>query len=244
MKNRKFDDIYAENVPETSNFEFNEAVAEVFPDMISRSVPGYLQTLDIVEVAAAKFAVTDTVCYDLGCSLGGASFRIASAVGASGCEIIAVDNSPAMIERLEKRLKEFLRSGRIRPVLADIADINFNTTSFAVMAYTLQFVPLERRSGLLARLRRAMLPGSALVLSEKIAFDSESESRLMNALHLEFKRRNGYSDMEIARKRSALENVLVPETLEKHFERLRSAGFGEVFTVSRHMNFATLIALT
>ncbi|NOY74494.1 MAG: carboxy-S-adenosyl-L-methionine synthase CmoA [Kiritimatiellaeota bacterium] len=243
MKKKALDDIYSKNEVGPSKFEFNAQVAEVFPDMIRRSVPGYARFLDIVEMAAAKFAAPKTCCCDLGCSLGAAALRMEKATGGIDCEIVAVDNSKAMIERLRKLLESPLRHTRIIPVFSDILDLELRTTSFAVMGYTLQFVPLERRAEFLGKLRNAMTPGAALVLSEKMAFDSATESELMNSLHFEFKKRNGYSELEIARKRTALENVLLPETLDTHAKRLRSVGFSEVLTVSRYLNFATLIAL-
>jgi tRNA (cmo5U34)-methyltransferase len=243
MKKHPFDSIYAENNTEPSEFEFNSEVAEVFPDMIRRSVPGYAQTLDVIEVVAAKFAVPGVDCYDLGCSLGAASFRIERATAEMGCRIWAVDNSPAMIDRLRGRLKSETNQSRIEPLLSDVLDVDFKPLSLAVLAYTLQFGSLERRTGFLETLREAMTPGAALVLAEKISFESAAESELMDSLHMEFKRRNGYSDLEIARKRTALENVLVPETLASHIDRLRSVGFKEVYVVARYLNFATLVAL-
>ena len=47
----------------------------------------------------------------------------------------------------------------------------------------------------------------------------------MTDLHHEFKRAQGYSDLEIAQKRASLENVLVPNTVDQHIERLLAAGF-------------------
>lgn len=243
MKKQKVDDIYLEKSAGAAAFKFNDEVAEVFPDMISRSVPGYLQTLEVIESAAAIFADSETRCYDLGCSLGAATFRIEKAAEGRNCAIVAIDNSPAMIDRLRSMLDARGNSGNISVVLSDILDLQVSEASFVVMAYTLQFVPLERRDAVLKSIRSGMLSNSALVLAEKIAFESESEAKLMDALHTEFKRRNGYSDMEISGKRTALENVLVPETLDSHFKRLRSAGFRDVRVVSKHMNFATLIAI-
>jgi tRNA (cmo5U34)-methyltransferase len=243
MKNGKANNIYAENNSTASEFVFNDEVAEVFPDMIQRSVPGYAQTLDIIEVAAATFAVPNTNCYDLGCSLGAGALRMEKATSGKKCDIIAVDNSKPMIERLSENLRELPFETRIQPIFADLLDLRISNASFAAMSYTLQFIPLERRLELLKTVRSAMIPGAAFVLSEKVAFESQAESQIMNTLHLEFKRLNGYSELEIARKRAALENVLVPETVETHLDRLASVGFSEVYLAMRHLNFATFIAV-
>ena len=243
MKNGKADNIYAENNFNASGFVFNDEVAEVFPDMIQRSVPGYAQTLDIIEVVAATFAVPSTNCYDLGCSLGAGALRMEKATIGKKCDIIAVDNSKPMIKRLSENLRKLPFETRIQPIFADLLDLRMRNASFAAMSYTLQFIPLEQRLKLLKIVRSAMIPRAAFVLSEKVAFESQAESQIMNTLHLEFKRLNGYSELEIARKRIALENVLVPETIETHLDRLESVGFSEVFLAMRHLNFATFVAV-
>lgn len=243
MKNYQKDKIFAENTFPVSEFEFNDEVVEVFPDMIRRSVPGYAQTLDLIEVAAASFAVAETNCYDLGCSLGAGALRIEKATTQTNCRIIAVDNSQPMIDRLNFHLANLHYKTRIQPMLEDVLDLRMTNASLAVMSYTLQFVQSEQRSGLLKKVSSAMIAGAALVLSEKVAFESDAESELMNDLHLEFKRLNGYSDMEIAGKRAALENVLVPETIETHLNRLKSVGFRKAYVALRHLNFATFVGI-
>lgn len=243
MKNYQKDEIFAENTFPVSGFEFNDEVVEVFPDMIRRSVPGYAQTLDLIEVAAASFAVAETNCYDLGCSLGAGALRIEKATTQTNCRIIAVDNSQPMIDRLNFHLANLHYKTRIKPMLEDVLDLQMSNASLAVISYTLQFVQSEQRSELLKKVSAAMIAGAALVLSEKVAFESDAESELMNNLHLEFKRLNGYSDMEIAGKRAALENVLVPETIKTHLNRLKSVGFREVFVALRHLNFATFVGI-
>jgi len=87
------------------------------------------------------------------------------------------------------------------------------------------------------------LPGGVLILSEKIKFADAEQQALMTELYMEFKRANGYSELEISQKRSALENVLLPDTLETHQERLKLAGFSESLVWFQNFVFASILAV-
>ena len=112
-----------------------------------------------------------------------------------------------------------------------------------VLNFTLQFIEPAARMDLMKKIYTGLRPGGALLLSEKIAFSDEAEQQRMDALHIAFKKANGYSDLEISQKRSALENVLVPDTLEQHYQRLESAGFNSVDNWFRCINFISLLAV-
>ena len=237
------DRIYAEQRQIIERFSFDEKVVSVFPDMIRRSVPGYPTIIEMTGVLAARYAQPDTVIYDLGCSLGASSLAMASLVTARGCRIIAVDNSDAMIASARHLIDA---NGPGLPVelrQSDIRDIEFEPASVVVLNFTLQFLPLTARGELVSRLASALRPGGIVVLSEKIDFEDPSEAALQASLHHAFKRNNGYSDLEISQKRTALEAVLVPETLQAHRDRLREAGFSRVDVWFRCFNFASMVAV-
>ena len=237
------DRVYASSDAAGSEFRFDDAVARVFPDMIRRSVPGYTSIVPMIGVIAARYARPETLCYDLGCSLGAATLAIRHSVNQPGCRIIAVDNSESMIERCQHYVA--LDDGALPVELqcADIQSIELDVASVVALNFTLQFIPVAERLPLLQRLREALTPGGALILSEKIAFADAEEQHLMEALHHDFKRAHGYSDLEISRKRSALEQVLVPETLENHRQRLKDAGFEQVTLWHQSLNFISLLAI-
>lgn len=234
------DSIYAQPLEAVSGFRFDDDVAEVFPDMINRSVPGYSTIIAMTGVLAGRYAQTDTACYDLGCSLGATSLAMAKHLPDTQ-RMIAVDNSAAMIERAEQWLHHVKQP--LELLQADVNAIPFETMSVAAMNFTLQFIPLEQRAALLSRVRSAMVEGGVLILSEKICFSDEHLQSLNNELHHEWKRNNGYSDLEISQKRSALENVLIPETLDSHRQRLLDASFSSVDVWFQCFNFASLVAI-
>jgi len=241
------DRLFAQPLDQVPDFVFNEDVARVFPDMIKRSVPGYPTIVENIGVLASRFAQPHSLLYDLGCSLGAVTQALRRHVQAEGCRILAVDNSVAMVARCREYLhaqdamfQELLPAEAIE---ADILALELQPASLVAMNFTLQFIPPEQRLALLTRIRRSLLPGGALILSEKLRFEDAEEQELLTELHVAFKRANGYSELEIAQKRNAIENVMKPDSLEQHRERLSAAGFSKVLPWFQCLNFASLIAL-
>lgn len=241
------DRLFAQPLEQVPDFVFNEDVVRVFPDMIKRSVPGYPTIVENLGVVAARFAQPGTALYDLGASLGAVTQALRRHVQAEGCRVIAVDNSAAMVERCRQYLTAqdsmFQELLPVQVVEADILALPLEPASVVAMNFTLQFIAPDQRLALLSRIRRALLPGGALILSEKLRFEDAQAQALLGDLHLDFKRANGYSDLEIAQKRSAIEHVMKPDSLEIHRERLLAAGFSQVVPWFQCLNFASLIAL-
>lgn len=241
------DRLFAQPLSEVPDFVFNEDVVRVFPDMIKRSVPGYPTIVENIGVLAGQFAQAHTTLYDLGASLGAVTQALRRHVKADGCQVIAVDNSPAMVERCREYLHAqdamFQELLPVQVIEADILALDLQPTSLVTLNFTLQFIPPERRLELLTRIRQALLPGGALILSEKLRFEDAAEHELLTQLHVAFKRANGYSELEIAQKRSAIEKVMLPDSLEQHRERLLAAGFSKVVPWFQCLNFASLVAL-
>lgn len=236
------DNIFSSPLEEIVDFVFDEKVVDVFPDMINRSVPGYSTIINLIGITALQYAKPNTRLYDLGCSLGAASLSMRHRLTQDGCEIISVDNAAAMIERLDKILQRDNSKTPVQTVCADILDVEVNNASVAVMNFTLQFIPLAERKNIMKKIFNGLNDGGCLILSEKLAF-SEDENEIQIDLHHAFKKSNGYSDLEIAQKRSALENVLIPETKETHIQRLKETGFSQIFPLFQCFNFASFIAI-
>jgi len=238
------DEIYQHSETENGQFRFDRRVAAVFEDMIERSVPGYELTLQLLGSIAARTVHSGGRCYDLGCALGASSLAILRGLGDTPCEIIAVDNAAEMINLAHQRMLAAGVASRVQLRCCDVREISIDSAALVVLNFTLQFLPIPERTKLIERIAGGLVPGGVLVLSEKLHFEDPEENSLLVELHHEFKRQQGYSDLEIARKRSALENVLVSETLETHRERLLAAGFREVSVWLQCFNFVSLLART
>ncbi|WP_129127635.1 carboxy-S-adenosyl-L-methionine synthase CmoA [Geomonas oryzae] len=241
---RKTDAIYAAPLQEMIDFKFDERVVAVFPDMIQRSVPGYGMIISNIGILAAKYAQAGSHCYDLGCSLGAATLSMRQRIKAPDCDIIAVDNSQAMIERAREILaRDAAPAVPVNMICADIQDVPIENASVVVLNFTLQFIPPAQRPELIERIHAGLRPGGILILSEKIAFSDPERQHFHQELHHDFKRANGYSDLEISQKRSALENVMIPETISCHQERLKAAGFSSFDVWFQCFNFASMVAV-
>jgi tRNA (cmo5U34)-methyltransferase len=242
-KVRKSDSIYSSPLNEILDFRFDERVVDVFPDMIQRSVPGYGMLITNIGILASEYAQENTYCYDLGCSLGAVTLSMRQQIQAENCTIIAVDNSPEMIERGQLLLAADEAANKVQMQCQDIQHVEINNASVVVLNFTLQFIPLVERLSLIERIYAGLNPGGVLILSEKIAFEDHQRQVFHTESHHNFKRANGYSDLEISQKRTALENVLIPESVAMHTQRLQQAGFGFVEQWFQCFNFISLIAI-
>jgi len=238
----KTDRIYAESQPNVVDFVFNEAVVDVFPDMIRRSVPGYETITALLGVIAKQYAQPNTRVYDLGCSLGASTLAVHQQNVDKSLQYHCVDNSQSMIERCQATLYCHMPLADVRYHCDDMQNVEISQASLAVLNFTLQFIPLQQRDAFIKQIHDGLLVGGALVLAEKICFD-DNEQNIQTELHHAFKRANGYSDLEISQKRQALENVLIPESIEQHKARLFAAGFESVTLWFQCFNFVALLAI-
>ena len=234
--------IYSDARDQVEPFRFDHAVTEVFQDMIERSVPGYGTTLEMISLVARRFARPFTRGYDLGSSLGASTFAMRHGMSKNGCSLIAVDNSEPMMKRFTELLSLSPTGIPVQPLCADIRDVAINNASVVTLNFTLQFLPPEDRLPLLKKIHDGLVDTGALVLSEKIVFPNPLEQELQTELHHSFKRANGYSSLEVAQKRNALENVLVPDSLSEHRERLLAAGFKHVYLWFQCFSFVSIVA--
>jgi len=237
------DNIYAQDQGQIKDFTFDNSVVEVFPDMIQRSVPGYATIISTIGQLAGQFHQPDSNLYDLGCSLGAATLSMRKHIKQPGCKIIGVDNSKAMVEKCRLHVQAYKSSIPVSIELGDINDIEIKSASVVVMNFTLQFISPEQRLALLQKIYAGLNPGGILILSEKLRWEDKQVDEVINELHLDFKRANGYSELEISQKRSAIENVMKIDSEQTHLNRLTEAGFNSSSIWYQCFNFASFVAI-
>ncbi|MEH6591451.1 MAG: carboxy-S-adenosyl-L-methionine synthase CmoA [Halioglobus sp.] len=242
MSNEK-DDIYAAPLAEPGLFAFDQSVARVFPDMIKRSVPGYTTIIAMTGLMAGRYALQDSAAYDLGCSLGASTLAMRQHIRQQNCHIIGVDNSQAMLDRCQTVIDTDSHETPVTLKCMNLQDVEISNASVVVLNFTLQFIPREQRDEVIQRIYRGLRPGGIMILSEKVTFEDPHLNELNIDLHHEFKRANGYSELEIAQKRDAIEDVLLPETLLIHRQRIANAGFQSCDVWFQCFNFASIVAL-
>lgn len=236
------DSLYAQMHDQLHAFRFDDAVVDVFPDMIQRSVPNYAITLLTIGLLAQEHVTLGSHCYDLGCSLGGASLAMTRVIPHQDYRLFAIDQSEAMIQRFAKLMAQEPCGDCLSLLCDDILKVTISNASVVVLNYTLQFIYIDQRLALLKKIHAGMNDGGVLILSEKIHAETERENKHLITLHEAFKKACGYSELEISQKRAALENVLLPETISMHRQRLMLAGFSHVEEIIRGFNFVTLVA--
>jgi len=233
------DEVYRDPRALIVDFAFDETVADAFPDMIRRSVPGYELVVPMTGLLAARTLETSSapLAYDLGCSLGATTLAVLRGAGSLNCRIVAVDSSPAMLDRA----RTLIDDPRVVLMEADVSSMSFEPCAVVLMNWLQQFLAPPTRLEVLRRLRRALDPGGLLIVSEKIRFEDPDEQACYEAAHLDFKRANGYSELEISQKRTALENVMIVDTEAAHRARFAAAGFGTVRKWFQCLNWASFL---
>ena len=237
------DHIYREPRSHVPPFEFDEHVAGVFDDMIRRSVPFYREIIERQVQLIVRYYQPGTRIYDLGCSNGNLGLALCAQMREADFDMIAVDNSAPMLDAYCSRLVDMPGGDRIRLRQQDIRRVSIENASVVVLNFTLQFLTVNEREAVIRNIYGGLCPGAALLFCEKVTHHDPALAQLQQALYFDFKRRNGYSELEISQKREALEKVLVPETMERHLERLRQAGFNCIDIWFKWFNFAAMIAV-
>ena len=246
----KHDTLFSTPLDKDARFSFDEQVVACFPDMIRRSVPGYGQVLAMLPILANRHlghrqSVDDkkvSRIYDLGTSLGAVLFALADKFEPTDVQMIGVDISKPMADKASELLYQHYPNHDISIICDDVCDVSLLPCDMIVLNLTLQFLSPDKRLALLQKCHDALADGGILVLTEKTHLDSEQDDAWQVERYYDFKRANGYSEMEISTKRNALENVLITDTEHAHHDRLKQAGFGRSLTWFRFLNFISIIA--
>jgi tRNA (cmo5U34)-methyltransferase len=236
------DEIYAAPQPLVTDFTFGAETSAVFDDMLQRSVPFYDEVQRLLAELAGDFAVDGTNVYDLGCSTGATLLNLSQIT--QDVTLIGIDSSEAMLQRADRALRQAATGKRCVLRRQDLHDgLVIENASVVVMSLTLQFVRPLQRERLLRTVHDGLNPQGCLLLVEKVLEEQTLVNRLFIKHYYDFKRRNGYAEIEIAQKREALENVLIPYRLEENREMLRAAGFAHAEIFFKWYNFCGLLVV-
>ncbi|HET7401168.1 MAG TPA: carboxy-S-adenosyl-L-methionine synthase CmoA [Usitatibacter sp.] len=237
------DRVFSRPMGDVADFRFNGQVATVFDDMVSRSVPFYAEIQRMITEIAADYAVPGTRVYDFGCATS-TTFEALDPVLPAGIEFVGLDSSQEMLDRCRVKLEAACMK---RTLGLECADLNqgaaIENASVALMILTLQFIRPLNRERLMRDVHRGLNGNGCLILVEKVLGEDSLFNRQFIKYYYDFKRRNGYSDLEIAQKREALENVLIPYKLLENRELLKAVGFRYVDVFFKWYNFCGIVAV-
>ena len=237
------DTLYATGAVE-EDFTFNDRVAEVFDDMLNRSIPYYQTVIDgMAQLLACRLPAGATI-YDLGCSTGTTLLELCRRLPDKQFRYIGIDNAPAMLDKARKKSAMFGKSSVLQFRQDDVTNCPLPEATGIVCNYTLQFLRPLTRQAFVARIHATLPEGGVFFLSEKTISHAPRLNRDFIDIYHAFKKQQGYSELEIAAKREALENVLIPFSLEENMALLHQAGFDEIEAYFKWFNFTALAALT
>ncbi len=225
------------------DFRFNDQVAEVFDDMLDRSIPFYGAVIDAMAEFLRLRLPRGATVYDLGCATGTTLLSLARRLPELELSLVGIDNAPAMLARARRKAEMFSKADIIEFRQADITACDIRDADAIICNYTLQFIRPLLRQDFVQRLHASLRDGGVLVLSEKVISHAPDLNRQFIEMYHAFKRRQGYSELEIAAKREALENVLIPFSVEENAALLRRAGFSSQEIFFRWFNFASFVAV-
>ncbi len=226
--------------PITKQFEFDEDVASVFDDMLSRSVPFYKEMLNLTTSFALKYTKKDSTVYDLGCSTATTLINIANHTNHQ-LNLIGIDTSSAMLDRASHKAKGYGHD--ISFIQDDIFNIELQNADVVISNYTLQFIRPLQREKLISKIYDSLNDGQVFIFSEKVICEDKVLNKQFIDEYYRFKKEQGYSEFEIAQKREALENVLIPYSYDENQKMIKNAGFKHIECIFKWVNFATFIAI-
>ncbi len=233
------DRVFAKEIDK--KFEFDESVASVFDDMLSRSVPFYKQVQELIIDLINLNAKDGNKVIDLGCSTAKFLLELNSKSKAK-LELIGIDNSKPMLEQAQKKCIAY-GAVNIKLDFADIKEYPLDSLDFIVANYTLQFIRPINRPKIVEKIYKGLNSGGLFIFSEKVVFEDKKLDKQIIELYYNYKKEQGYSEYEIAKKREALENVLIPFTIKENILMCKDAGFKEVHTIFQWGNFVTFVGV-
>mgnify|MGYP001236860925 CR=1 FL=1 len=239
------DRFFKDNI-KPNDFRFNEKVANIFDDMISRSVPFYQETQQMTLSLATRFAQKKTKIYDIGCSTGNVLKGLYTMIPDNSIELIGIDNSPAMLDQSRGKLATIEKGTekRIKLVFANISKkVQVENASVVIMNYTLQFVPTILRQTVVGQIYDGLIRGGCLILVEKILGNSNQLDQVFIDLYYRYKRKQGYSEKEIIQKHEALKDFLIPNQMDENISLLKKCGFKNYDIFFKWYNFAGFLAI-
>jgi tRNA (cmo5U34)-methyltransferase len=227
----------------TEDFTFNDQVAEVFDDMLNRSVPFYSAVVDGIAELMKQQAPPGSTVYDLGCSTGSTLLELARRLTEMNLRYRGIDNAPAMIEKARRKAEMYSKSSIIQFIEGDIMTEPLHDANTVICNYTMQFIRPLSRPQFVKRIYDNLPAGGLLYVSEKIINHDRKLNRIFIEMYHLFKRRQGYSELEISSKREALENVLIPFSIQENLDLIRQAGFATVEPFFQWFNFVSFVAV-
>jgi tRNA (cmo5U34)-methyltransferase len=228
------------DISHQGKFTFNEDVANVFDDMLNRSIPFYIDNLKLNAKILSKYIKDGDKIYDIGSSTLNFLLYFEQNFNIKA-KLIGIDSSKPMIIKAKSKIKAY--NSNINLIFGDIENITIEKSQAIISNYTLQFIAKDKRSKVIDKIFNSLNKNGIFLISEKVISNNQKLNTSLIEIYHNYKQENGYSTTQIEKKKEALENILVPLSLDENISMLKNAGFKEVEVLFKWANFSTFLAI-
>lgn len=222
-------------------WSFGGEVAGNFVSHAGRSIPWYEAGHDLVCYLSDFFVQADSTVYELGCSTGELTAKLASYnQHKPQVRWLGLDRQEDMVSVAREHCRSH---SNISIQCADLMDFEFEPADLIIAYYTVQFVPERHRQALIDRIYEALNWGGAFVMFEKVGAPDARFQDMAGTIYRDFKRRQGLSADEILNKDDSLKGVLKPFSTSGNLGLLERAGFVDVMSVMKYVCFEGFVAI-
>ena len=220
-------------------WQFNKNVAKNFKKHVNKSIPLYEDSHEIIKKISDIFLKNNSVCYDLGCSLGNLIKDLAKRHKKKRIKFFGIDSSKDMIIEANKTNKD----KRIVFLNNDLENLNLDKSNLIVCHYSLQFTNIKKRQKIINNIYKSLRKNGCLLLFEKIIEAKSNINYISNSIYDNFKIQNGYSKKEIKAKKLSLKGILKPQLNKNNINLLKRAGFSNYEIIFKYTPFVGYIAI-
>jgi len=223
------------------NFSGNK-IAEKFYSHVSKSVPLYNEGHNLICELSEYFLKSDALCYDLGCSSGELTRKLADTnKSQKGLKFIGVDIEKSMINKAKENNNNLYKN--INYIADDIHSLKLKPSELIVAYYTVMFAKEYQKQLLINKIYKSLRWGGAFILFEKVRAPDARFQDMMTRIYDDYKLSNGYLPDEIVAKTQSLKGILNPFSTQGNYDMLSRAGFVDIMTVQKYVSFEGIIAI-
>jgi tRNA (cmo5U34)-methyltransferase len=222
-----------------ANWKFNGSMVEHFEEHVSKSVPLYAEGHELIMKLSDYFVKDDSICYELGSSAGTLINKLAQYHEFREAKFIGIEIEKDMV----KKANELYKSSNLSFACDDMTTMTLEKSDLIVSYYTIQFIHPKLRQELINKIYDSLNWGGAFIMYDKVRANDARFQDIISNLYMEYKLDQGYAPKEIIAKAKSLKGVLEPFSTEGNIEMLKRAGFVDILSVQKYMNFEGFLVI-
>ena len=225
---------------QNSNWNFSGNVPQNFDKHITKSIPFYKESHYIGLLISDFFIPKNGLVCDIGCSTGTFISSLAKRHSSKKFKIYGYDEIPGMVKIAKKICK---KNSRIKIIKEDILKIKLKNLNYITSFFTIQFIHPSKRQKLFNNIYNGLEWGGGFLFFEKVRAPDARFQDMTNQIYTEIKIKNGFSDSEIINKTRSLKGVMEPFSSNANILLAKRAGFKDVMSIFKYVNFEGFLAI-